>query len=60
MSLIRKLLEKLSNNGIKIYEFEEKYKDLNIWYNPTHVSLHSNSTIFSTEIAEIIVQEINK
>jgi hypothetical protein len=54
------LLEKLSNNGIKIYEFEEKYKDLNIWYNPTHVSLHSNSTIFSTEIAEIIVQEINK
>jgi hypothetical protein len=54
------LLEKLSNNGIKIYELEEKYKNLNIWDNPTHVSLHSNATIFSTEIAEIIVQEINK
>ncbi len=54
------LLKKLSNDGIRIYEFEERYKDLNIWWNPTHISLHQNATIFSTDIAEMIIAEFEK
>ncbi len=46
-------------NRVKIYEFEEKYADLNIWNNLDHVAYNNKSIIFSDEIAKMILQEID-
>ena len=44
--------------GITIYEFEERYSDLNIWNNVDHIAYNNKSLIFSDEIAEMVLQEI--
>lgn len=44
--------------GIKIYEFEEKYSELNIWGDFEHVSTHNNVTKYSSDIGEMIKMEI--
>jgi hypothetical protein len=46
-------------NNIKIYEFEEKYSDLEIWNNVDHVAYNNKSIIFSNEIVKMILQEID-
>ena len=46
-------------NGIRIYDFEERYADLDIWNSVDHVAYNDKSIIFSDEIAEMILQEID-
>jgi hypothetical protein len=46
--------------GLKIYEFEEKYNELNIWRDTQHISHHQNVTIFNEDIAEMIMENIEK
>jgi len=43
--------------GIKIYDFREKYVELNIWQNNNHVSIHPNVTQYNKDIAEMIIAE---
>mgnify|MGYP000147058854 FL=1 len=45
---------------IKMYNFTNKYSDLNIWQNPTHVSYNMDAIIFSEDIANIIIQEVDE
>lgn len=42
----------------KIYDFSDRYSDLPIWTNPSHVSYNRNSMIYSEDIAKIISEEI--
>ena len=42
---------------VKIYEFEDKYTDLEIWNNVDHVAYNNKSIIFSNQITEMILKE---
>ncbi len=53
-------MDTLKNDyNIKIFYFHDKYKDLNIWTDPQHVAYNENTLIFSDDILQIILQEIN-
>jgi hypothetical protein len=45
-------------NNIKIYDFENRYSELEIWNNLDHIAYNKKSIIFSDEIANIIIKEI--
>jgi hypothetical protein len=49
-------LEKSSN--LEIYRFTEKYSDLEIWRNPTHIVVSKSASIFSDDIANLILEEL--
>ncbi len=44
---------------IEIFNFYDRYIDLNIWTDPQHVAYNKNSLIFSDDILQIIIDEIN-
>ncbi len=56
LELKKQLTEK---HKIKIYNFEEKYNELNIWADISHISYHRNATEYNKDIAEIISMEMN-
>ena len=45
---------------IKMYNFTNRYSELNIWQNPTHVSYNMDAIIFSEDIANMIIQEVDE
>jgi len=52
--------QKISDEfDVKVYHFYDKYADLNVWSDPSHVSTNQKAAIFSTDIANIILNEIN-
>ncbi|MDC0228753.1 hypothetical protein OAJ71_01965 [Nitrosopumilus sp.] len=56
----RDILDDLAKqNGIKIYEFEERYADKHIWNNLDHIAYNNKAIIFSDEVIEMILQEVN-
>ena len=44
--------------NLKYYNFSTSYSDLPIWSNISHVSFNKNSTIYSKDVSEIIMREI--
>jgi hypothetical protein len=46
------------NHDVKIYKFEKKYSELNMWNDLTHISLHRNVTEYNYDVAEMIQIEI--
>lgn len=44
--------------NLEIYSFTEKYSDLEIWRNPTHIVVSNSASIFSDDIANIILKEL--
>jgi len=48
-----------SQYGTKIYDYTEKYEDLPIWFDSTHISYNSKSMIFSEDVAKMLFGEIN-
>jgi len=52
------LNEIVNEYEVKIFDFKNKYSNLNIWNNPDHVAYNENSIVFSKELAEIISEEI--
>ena len=55
------ILEKIRNvYDIKIYDFSDKYANENIWANISHVSYNKKSNIYSYDITDIIVTELEK
>jgi len=54
------ILQDLSEEfDVKIYDLKDKYTDLAIWANPTHITFTETAMIFSKDIAEIISSEID-
>lgn len=53
------ILERVKKEtGVKIYNLTNNYSDLSIWLNITHISSNKNATIYSEDIAKIILDEI--
>ena len=52
------LLDDLAEKyDLEIYEFEEKYVELDVWGDIEHVSYHKNVTIFNEDVAKMIIME---
>lgn len=52
-------LDEISQDyDIKIYDFTDRYSELDIWKDPYHVALNPKSNIFSHDIAQMILSEI--
>lgn len=45
---------------IQFYDFTEKYEELDIWSDSSHVAFNPKSMIYSDDITKIILSEINK
>lgn len=53
-------LQKISDEfDVEIYHFYDKYADMNVWSDISHISMNQNASIYSTDIANIILNEIN-
>jgi len=46
--------------NIKIYDFSEKYSEMQVWADTTHVAYNENSLIYSDDISKMIILEIEK
>ena len=44
---------------IEVYELTDKYADLEIWNDPTHIAVGEKSLIYSEDISNIILEEMN-
>ena len=54
------ILENISKEyNIPIYDFTSKYSQLHIWTDMHHVAYNENSSIFSTDILEMILMELS-
>lgn len=52
------ILERFSQDGVPVYLLRDKYVDLPIWSDAHHIAINPKSLIYSTDIAEIILNEI--
>lgn len=48
-----------SENQVPLYYFHDKYAELEIWGDVFHTSYNKDTIIYSDDIAEIIIKEIN-
>jgi hypothetical protein len=54
------LIQNLEKDSkVKIYSLQDKYKDLNIWYDPQHVAIFNNTQIYSKDLSKIILEGID-
>jgi len=54
-------LEKISKeNNLEVYHLYDKYAELNIWWDGTHVSMANTTSTYSLDVAKIILQEIEQ
>ena len=57
--IFRDTLDEISQYyDVKIYDFTDKYSKLNVWKDPYHIALNPKSIIFSHDIAQMILSEI--
>ena len=54
----KQILDEIHKNNVTIYGLTEMYSDIPIWLNTSHVAYNKNSTIYSEDIAKIILNEI--
>ena len=52
------IVELEKSNNLEIHRFTEKYSDLEIWRNPTHIVVSKSASIFSDDIAKLILKEL--
>lgn len=58
---LNSILEEISQDtGVKKYDFLNKYSDSQIWRDMLHVAYNKNSSIYSEDIAQMIISELNK
>ncbi len=54
------IISNLKNNyNIKIYNFMNNYESQNIWLNLSHIAVNEKSIIYSDDIANMIISELN-
>ena len=44
--------------NLEIHLFTHKYSDLEIWRNTSHIAVSKSASIFSIDIAKLIVEEL--
>ena len=52
------LTELHDTTNLEIHLFTDKYSDLEIWRNTTHIVVSKSASIFSIDIAKLIVEEL--
>ncbi len=52
------LLDISEHTYLEIHLFTEKYSELEIWRNPTHIVVSDSASIFSDDIASMILEEL--
>lgn len=52
-------LQKLSEHNVVIYSVDNKYENLDIWYDYYHVSIAKDALVFTNDVLSIIESEIN-
>lgn len=59
IEIFTSILDEISDEfDVKVYHFYDKYAEMNIWADVLHVSLNNTATIYSSDIAKMILQEI--
>lgn len=54
------ILDEIENNyDVKIYDFTSKYSQLEIWANPDHVAYNKTSMVYTDDILQMILGEID-
>ena len=56
----RMLNNKSNEFAIPVYFLHEKYVDLEIWRDPSHVAIHPDAQIYADDILKIILKEISQ
>lgn len=57
--IFKTTLDEISSNyGVRVYDFTDKYSELDIWKDPYHVALNPKSNVFSRDVAQMILSEI--
>ena len=55
-----RIVDEIKNEfNLQVYDFQNKYSDLPIWMDVTHVAYNKNSMIYSEDVAKKIILEIN-
>jgi len=54
------LFELEKEYDIVIYDFQELYGDMEIWQDSSHVAFNKDSMIFSNDVADMIISEVQK
>jgi len=55
----KKILDNIHDTtNLEIHLFTDKYSDLDIWRNTTHIVVSKSASIFSIDIAKLIVEEL--
>lgn len=53
------LMTKLARqNDVSLYFLHDKYQDMNIWRDPNHIAVNMEAIIYSDDIADILVKEL--
>lgn len=56
----QEILSNISNDyNVVIYNFTNTYNQYNIWNNLSHVALNDDSDVYSNDVANMIISEIN-
>ena len=59
IEIFESVLKEISDEfEVKVYHLYNKYADMDIWYDPIHISMDKTAIGFSSDIAEIILAEI--
>jgi len=58
LSFEKILKEIYVSTNLEIYSFTEKYSDLEIWRNPSHIVVSKSASIFSDDITNLILDEL--
>lgn len=54
------ILDDLRNStSLQIYSLTDKYSDLDVWRNPTHIVVSKSKSVYSDDISQITLREID-
>ena len=57
----QEILSKISEkNGIEIYSLYEKYAEVNVWHDHTHLAVNNNTNFYPEDVASFIIKELEK
>lgn len=61
IEIFKNTLQKISKKyNIPIHHFYDRYSDMNVWSDISHVAINKDAEIFSNDIANIILDEIDQ
>jgi hypothetical protein len=46
------------NDDLDVYFLHNEYSELNIWKDALHIAIHPNAGIFTDDISEILLDEL--